>query len=333
MPTEAEGRGTAPLGPALIGTACAAALLAAAGYVAWRVLRGGRTPPSPPAASPSLPPPPVLSSSPAPVAPATTPEAAPRLVVHVFYSSAETAIREAEPALAALAARWGERVRIVRGDIEAPAEYERLRSLERDFGVTQGFAAVEVFVSAEGTEDPLEGVALLGAARLGALERIAARVLGPAPEIPPLPEEELYARAAEVFGKTLVLSPAGAGAGRWREVRNAKGGGGDLLGHLREVRERSGCVACEDAHFLLVVGPEGRVLRVLPVIPLEHPAAGVTEERTGAFLGGFAGRAPGEPLVLGRDLDGITGATKTSRLYARAVRAALSELAAANGAR
>jgi hypothetical protein len=93
--------------------------------------------------------------------------------------------------------------------------------------------------------------------------------------------------------------------------------GGRVLGHAWiDVHT----VRTHPEALLVLLSPEGEVRRVL-LLAFHEPEEYLPPER---WLRGFEGRRLDEDLRLGRDVDGISGATLTSRAVTASVRRALA---------
>jgi len=260
-----------------------------------------------------------------------------RLVVHVFYSSTEEALAAVEPALAAARRAYPRRVEIVRHDIEQEGEYDRRLAFERAAGVREGSggaAVLEAFIEEIPGEDGAgtgwveEGspVPLLGEKEVGSLDLAVRRMLEPRVPRKPLAEDERLQRVKKHFGPQALLAPApgdAEGAEReWREVYRLSGGQRERLGWACFIRGRIDCPLCDDVHFLLALDARGRIRAVTPIHPILHAP---DIEAVDKFAAQFTGKGRDSELALGVTLDGITGATKSAKLYIREIRQALAE--------
>jgi hypothetical protein len=72
--------------------------------------------------------------------------------------------------------------------------------------------------------------------------------------------------------------------------------------------------------FIVVLDPEGRV-RMVKVLAFHEPPEYLPSER---WYGQFEGRGADEPLRLGRDVHGVTGATLSARATTRGVKRVLA---------
>lgn len=70
-------------------------------------------------------------------------------------------------------------------------------------------------------------------------------------------------------------------------------------------------------HYLLVLDPEGRVLEAAVLEYRERRGAPVAKKR---FWGQFVGKRAGDPLRLQKEIQGITGATISSRGMTEGIR-------------
>jgi len=99
---------------------------------------------------------------------------------------------------------------------------------------------------------------------------------------------------------------------------------GSLLGWVVDAYRTIYCPVCHDAQLLVAVAaqPELKVLGVRPVRALERYGKPLPEARLRPFLGQFEGLKPGSP----RGIDAVSGATKTSLAYEKAVKQVLQVL-------
>lgn len=123
----------------------------------------------------------------------------------------------------------------------------------------------------------------------------------------------------KAFGKTFPagakakMIPAESGAPRIAEIRRADA----LLGYIVDLNvvSRSGSF-----RLLVAVSPEMTVVQVLTP---DYPHRRGRAVRNPQFLDQFKGAAYGEPLRLGREVDGVSGATSSADAVTGGVRQAL----------
>lgn len=135
---------------------------------------------------------------------------------------------------------------------------------------------------------------------------------------------DLDAYAAEVFGKDARLAPAGdakddSAPYRYRAVTS----GDAKVGWVVDAHRPVICPTCADMQFLLAVAlPEIKVLDLRPRRELERYGADIEKDESKLFLAQFKDRTP----AAAAPVDVITGATKTCRMYAAAVKEILAAL-------
>jgi len=251
-----------------------------------------------------------------------------RLVVHLFYyASAPAPLAAVEPTLEQALKEFGPRALVVRHDADRPEEYRKLLALEQSAGVASGYAEIEAFIEEVGeTAGGWSPVALLGVQEVGSLDLAARRMLTPRAMPRPLTEEAKLAKIHEVFGPEAELAPIQKTEDGWREVRRRASARSrplpvERLGWACFLRALSDCPLCDDVQFMLALDREGKIKAVEPLAPIPHAASAAAVE---TFCKQFVGREANAPLSLGTTVDGITGATKSARLYLRELRRALA---------
>ena len=138
--------------------------------------------------------------------------------------------------------------------------------------------------------------------------------LSPESPLPPVPPEEVVLRSLTAFDSTAsalhlkevyqaVPAPRSGVLSAYRVVTDEEA----LAYKLVVVRHDIACPTCRDLLVGILLAPgEDRVAGVLPLASWEL-ADGPFDPT--AFFAQLIGRALAEPLVVGRDIDGITGAT------------------------
>lgn len=250
------------------------------------------------------------------------PPAQPTLPVLVFYSKEDPTWPEAERVIGVSIARTQGRATVEKVSIDQPEGYARLAKIEKALGL----------------ENPGEITAVVGQFALVSkgkerrevenyLATVLARLLTPG-EVKQRRNAATAEFARAVFadrkgGVELEREEEALGAVYHRVLRTGPEGGKELAGYVVEAYRTIQCPVCADAHFLVALTPppETRVLKVQPVRKLEGRfGLALSAERETTFLRQFENRAPDSKF----QLDAISGATKTSQAYDRALAAILA---------
>ena len=87
------------------------------------------------------------------------------------------------------------------------------------------------------------------------------------------------------------------------------------IGHAYQVREDIVCPVCEDVRFFVGVDINGAILGVVLVNQFHLYGERMKTENVDEFLSQFIERNLAEAFILGQDIKGITGATKTTKHF------------------
>ncbi len=138
--------------------------------------------------------------------------------------------------------------------------------------------------------------------------------LGPEPSLPPVPPEEVVLQSLVAFDSTAsalhlkevyqaVPAPRSGVLSAYRVLTEDEA----LAYKLVVVRHDIACPTCRDLLIGILIEPEeDRVAAILPLASWELADGSFDPTE---FFAQLIGRALSEPLVVGRDIDGITGAT------------------------
>ena len=140
--------------------------------------------------------------------------------------------------------------------------------------------------------------------------------LSPESSLPPVPPQEVVLRHLAAFDSTAsalhlkevyqaVPAPRSGVLSAYRVLMDDEA----LAYKLVVVRHEIACATCRDLLVGILIGPKED--RVAAVLPLESWELADGPFDPTAFFAQLSGRALSEPLVVGRDIDGITGATRS----------------------
>ncbi len=243
---------------------------------------------------------------------ATTAEAPPKVaLVEAFYSSEEKASEPIVKFLKAFAGKHSKKVKLELHDIAKIAEYRLLRKREKTSQISK-FAAVEVFCGGVGLAGKTDITNLLGTV----VERVLDPSIGRGTE---LSSADRLRHAKTIFPGA---QPA-AGTKAPPSMLALAFGRPSRAGYAVFFNKRISCGVCSDSQFVVGIAA-GKVVKVTPIMPIE--VNGKPKDGT-KFLSQFEGATSKTDLSLGRSIDGITGATKTSRKYIQGIREALIAVA------
>jgi hypothetical protein len=137
---------------------------------------------------------------------------------------------------------------------------------------------------------------------------------------------DLKKYAAEIFGKDAKLEGGDDGENVVEDHTsyNRVTVGGKPAGYVVNAFRHIHCPVCNDAHFVMAVSsPELKTLDLRPVRELERLGAKLDDKEAAAFTAQFKERAPDNAAA---KINIISGATKTSRAYEKAVVEIMQEL-------
>ncbi|MCX7804942.1 MAG: hypothetical protein N3A38_07095 [Planctomycetota bacterium] len=239
-------------------------------------------------------------------------EPSPRVVnVRVFYSSEDPRWPQAAALVSKVAERFGEKVRIETFDIENTENYRLLSKLEKDLrieptgeitAVIGNFALTSRGEARRDVEKYLEA----------SVEAILSPKKGPV-------RGNLFAFAQETFGRSVrAVTPEGPGVAL-AVFRTDAEGREEAAGWVEEINAEVDCPVCADVAFLVAFDAEGKVVSIKPLREIERYGKPIDAS---PFLDQFRGRRIDGRWTIGvsgggggSEISGISGATKTARLY------------------
>lgn len=131
-------------------------------------------------------------------------------------------------------------------------------------------------------------------------------------------DAEAYAK--EIFGEKATIKKEAEAEGNYYYRVDVDG---KFAGYIVDAYHMIWCPICADAQFMLAANASLKVKDVRPVHELEIYGMPVDEERAKKFTSQFKGRDPDKKVDT---LDTISGATKTSLAYDKAIETVLAEL-------
>ncbi|MCW8129995.1 MAG: FMN-binding protein [Planctomycetota bacterium] len=239
-----------------------------------------------------------------------------RLKVTVYYSKDDERWPEVEKAVEEAVEPYRKIIHFEKVRYDTKEGFTRLAQAEKDLGIAPG--------------DRGDVTAVIGhfalidkGGRRKDIERYMPRVLERMLMQNDLKERrktDAEAYAKEIFGEKATLTKEDDADGNLYHRVEADG---KFAGYIVDAYHVIWCPICADAQFLLAANASLKVKDVRAVHELEIYGVAVDEERAAKFLGQFKGRDPDKKV---ETLDTISGATKTSLAYDKAIEKVLAEL-------
>ncbi len=234
----------------------------------------------------------------------------PRVVdVRVFYSSQDPRWPSAASAVSKMAERFKEKVKVETFDIEKTENYRLLAKLEKELNI----------------EPTGEITAVIGNFALtssGDVRRDVEKYLEASVEAMLSPKKgpvrgNLFAFARETFGRTVRTATPDAPGVALAVFRTDSEGREEAAGWVEEINAEVDCPVCADAAFLVAFDADGKVISIKPLREIERYGKPIDAS---PFLDQFRGRRVDGRWTIGADgrdgeVSGISGATKTAKLY------------------
>ncbi len=135
---------------------------------------------------------------------------------------------------------------------------------------------------------------------------------------------DVSAYAAEIYGKAAVVAPDEHNDGELDLEYFTVKDGGKLLGWVASAYYHIKCPVCTDTQFLAAVkSPQLLIVDLRPVRQLELRGTPLSTTNVNEFIGQFKNRTSKDS---GKDVDEVSGATKTSKAYQNLVQELLNHL-------
>jgi hypothetical protein len=237
------------------------------------------------------------------------------LPITVFYSKDDPQWKKAEFVVDGSTKPYGSRVAVEKVSYDDPKGYARLAKIEKELPVERPGEVTAVIgrfaLTSSGERRDVENYIAPVIARMLAGEGFKKRLAS---------EAAAFARDRFPGGVVEVKQSFEKLGGIYHQVSRD----GTTLGWVVDAYRTIHCPVCYDAQLLVAVSaePELKVLGVRPVRAIEMYGKPLQEERLRPYLRQFEGLKPGSP----QRIDAITGATKTSLAYEKAVKGALRVL-------
>ncbi|MCZ7648408.1 MAG: FMN-binding protein [Planctomycetota bacterium] len=238
----------------------------------------------------------------------------------LYLSQDDPRATRAREAVQAAARPFGARIDLVEVGIDDLEGYKRLKAAERDLEIAEpGEVTLTVgrfALTSKGARRDVEDLA----------EAVFARLLGgDEHKKRRAPDVAAFAQAAFGSKDAQVAQDHQDGADTYYEVRS----GGARIGWVVDVYRRLACPVCSDAQFLIAVknAPLPEIVSVKPVRELERYGKPLDADAERGFLAAFKGRTEKDA----QPVDGVSGATKTSRAYMQGAAEALKGVRRGDG--
>ena len=237
------------------------------------------------------------------------------LTVIVFYSKEDPQWKNTEFVVDSSAKPYGQRVAVEKVSYDDPKGYARLAKIEKELPVDRPGEITAVIgrfpLTSSGKRRDIENYIAPVIARLLAGENFKERLAAKA-----------VAFAQERFsGGSLQVTRDFEKLG---EIYYRVSRGGTVLGWVADAYRTIHCPVCYDAQLLVAVsaGQERKVLGLQPVRAFELYGKALPDKQLQTYLRQFEGMKADTP----RRIDAVTGATKTSMAYEKAVNSVLQTL-------
>jgi len=237
------------------------------------------------------------------------------LAVTVFYSKEDPQWKKTEFVVDSSAKLYGQRVVVEKVSYDDPKGYARLAKIEKELPVDRPGEITAVIgrfpLTSSGKRRDIENYIAPVIARLLAGENFKKRLAAKA---------AAFAQERFPGGSLQVTRDFEKLGGIYYRVSR----GGTVLGWVVDAYRTIHCPVCYDAQLLVAVsaGQERKVLGLQPVRAFELYGKALPKERLQIYLRQFEGMK----ADTSRRIDAITGATKTSIAYEKAVRSVLQTL-------
>ena len=238
--------------------------------------------------------------------------------VTFYFSKKDPHLAAADKALAD-AVKELPQLRINRVSIDDPQGYKQLAGEEKRLDINEPGEMTMVFgpiyLTSKGERRYIEQCFA------GAMRRLIGQMKGDNSFKGPLPID-VPAYAKEIFGASVELQAKGTAKGDplvyYQVTREKK-----PLGWIVDAYHAISCPICSDVQFVLATDANFTITDLRPARDLERWGAKLPAPETAKFVAQFKGRTPASAPL---QVDGISGATKTSLAYQAALNEILEEL-------
>jgi hypothetical protein len=228
----------------------------------------------------------------------------------IFYSSQDPNWGKVSEMVARIIAKRGDSVKIETLDIEKAENYRQLARIEKELSIdpTGDITAVIGTFALTSRGDRRDVEKYFEASIEAMLKPRKGPVHG-----------NLYAFARETFGQSVqAITPDGPGVA-FAVFRPANDGRHEAVGWVEEINSIVDCPVCADVAFMVAFDAYGKVVSIRPLREVEKYGKPMDAS---PFLAQFRNRRPEGRWTVGADIQGITGATKTARLYVNGIKEA-----------
>lgn len=248
-------------------------------------------------------------------------EEEPPIVAQVYYSKDDAKWRDAEKAIDAVVKKFPI-LRVEKISIDTDEGYQKLAAAEKANGIEKrgDITLVSGSLTLIDTDERRDIETFL--------EPMLDRLLHPEKAKGRL-KADVKGFAKDVFGHGVAVE-ALPGTPQDATVYHRIKKDGKDAGWVVEAYRPIGCPVCNDSQFMLALDSELKTVDLRPVRELERWGRKLDEKESAAFTKQFKGRtADGKAVAV----DGISGATKTTHTYERAVAEILKEIKVKAGAK